>query len=81
MRKGDAFVWHARIKPIGIPFAAIAAARRLSRGDGLVAACRSAATVLSVVWLEAELEFFWRRREWRRRVHHVTTRTIYLGMN
>jgi hypothetical protein len=80
MRKGNAFVWHARIKRIGIPVAVIAAARRLSRGDGVIAACRSAAVVLSFVWLEAELEFDW-RHQWRRRAGGTVSRTMYIQTN
>ena len=67
MRGRDAFVWHARVKPIGLPLAAFAAARRLARGDGGFAAIRSAAAILTTVLFEAELEFEWRRTRWRAR--------------
>jgi len=81
MKGSDAFVWHARLKAIGIPVAGVAASRRLWRGDGVAAACRSAAVVLAVVWLESELEFLWRRQQRRRTSGHVTTCTVYLGTN
>ena len=67
MRGRNAFVWHARVKPIGLPLAGVAAARRLVRGDGPAAAVRSAASILVAVLIEAELEFEWRRSRWYRR--------------
>jgi hypothetical protein len=66
MRGRNAFVWHARVKPIGLPLATLAAARRVWRGQGILAAAASATAILAAVVLEAELEFEWRRSSWRR---------------
>jgi len=62
----SAFVWHARLKPIGIPLVIVAAARRSTGTNGLGAACRSAALVFGLALIEAELEFLWHRNRWRR---------------
>ena len=60
------FVWEGRVRPIGLPLAAGAAAwgwhRRRSAPYALVAA----ATVLGLTILGAEVEFEVRRTGWRR---------------
>ena len=68
MRGRDAFVWHARVKPIGLPLAAFSAGLRMWRGDGLPAAARSAAMILALTVVEAELEFTLRRARRRRAI-------------
>ena len=61
-----AFVWRARVKPIGLPIAAGAALVSVRRDRSALRALLVAGTALGLSVLAAQVEFEFRRASWRR---------------
>jgi hypothetical protein len=59
------FIWHARVKPLGLPLAGLVAKRLLDRGRSTGTAAAAALIVTGIVAVAADVEFRWRRAQWR----------------